>query len=405
MKSLLLVLAIAVSLIITGCSKDHAQSIPLVDKTGSKISHSYIVVLKQDSNAETFAQEHITKVRKVYKRALKGLNMSLSEGEAAVLVKDSRVKYIEPDQTVSVAQTQANPPWGLDRIDQRNLPLDASFSYQRNGTGVTIYIVDTGIYFGHNEFGGRASLAWDAILDGRNGEDCHGHGTHVAGIAAGSTYGIAKNAQLKALRVLDCAGNGQISDILAAIDYITINGARPSVANISINYPGSSPSVDEALIESIGAGYNYTFSAGNTANDACFYGPGNTGHALNIGASWSEDERVPFSNYGTCVDMFAPGFDILSANIGAPDASIYRNGTSMSAPHVAGAVALYLQSVPYANMSMIKSALINNSTQDVLFNVGTGSPNRLLFLTYGTGVEPTPSPTPCPVRTRGKKCR
>ena len=372
------------------------------DKENEKLIRSsrpipgrYIVVLENDRLAEAgLASSYATdilaaqfggRVVRKYETALKGFAVELDPEIAELLSSDPLVRFVEEDGRVELAQTQSNAEWGLDRSDQEKLPLDQSYSYASTGNTVDAYVLDSGIRMTHAEFGGRAFPAFDAIGDGNGNGDCHGHGTHVAGIIGGATYGIAKNVRLFSARVLDCSGNGQISDAIAAIDWITANRSRPSVANMSIIAAGESPALEMAIGNSVTAGVVFTVAAGNSAWDACAYTPARTPTAITVAASTSVDERALWSNYGQCVDIFAPGDQITSAGIASDTSIRVLSGTSMAAPHVAGAIAMYLESHPDESAALITSALASSATGGVVQQPQAIS-NLLLF----AGVIQTP---------------
>lgn len=335
-------------------------------------------------------------VRFVYDAALSGFAASLPERAVQALLRNPNIDYIEPDQTVQLDTTQTNATWGLDRIDQPNLPLNSTYVYNYDGTGVHAYIIDTGIRYTHNEFGGRATFGYDAIGDGRNGNDCNGHGTHVSGTVGGATYGVAKNVSLVAVRVLNCSGSGTNSGVIAGVNWVTNNHISPAVANMSLG-GGASSALDTAVNNSINSGVTYAIAAGNSNANACNYSPARVAAALTVGATTSTDARASYSNYGTCLDLFAPGSSITSAWYTSNTATNTINGTSMATPHVAGVAALYLDANPGATPSQVASAIINNAVTGKVTNPGSGSPNRLLQSLFGSGPSPTPTsvvPTP-----------
>jgi hypothetical protein len=291
----------------------------------------------------------------------------------------------------SVVQTPAT--WGLDRIDQRDLPLNNSYTYNFTGAGVHAYIIDTGIRTTHTEFGGRASGSFTSINDGKGTSDCNGHGTHVAGTVGGATYGVAKSVRLHAVRVLDCSGNGTVSSVIAGVDWVTANHASPAVANMSLG-GATSAALDQAVQSSIASGVTYVVAAGNAATDACTESPARTPEALTVGASTSTDARASFSNWGSCVDLFAPGASITSAFNGSDTQTAVLSGTSMASPHAAGIAALYLERNPGASAAAVVSALTGGASTGRLTSVGSGSPNRLLNASFLGGTTPPANQPP-----------
>lgn len=369
----------------------------------SALKNSYIVVLKEKSNSSENARaaERSTggKVGFVYNNALKGFSLQLppqaSERVLEALSKNPNVLRIEEDKEVFATGTQTNATWGLDRIDQQSLPLDAIYNYENTADNVTAYILDTGINYSHSDFSDRASFGFDAY--GGDGTDCDGHGTHVAGTVGGDTWGVAKNVNLVAVRVLDCNGSGTLSGVIAGIDWVTQNASGPSVANMSLG-GGFSSSLNTAVKNSVEAGITYSVSAGNSSADACKYSPASTTEAITVGSTASSDARSSFSNYGSCVDIFAPGSGITSAWVGSSTATRTISGTSMAAPHVAGAAALYLQSNASATPAEVYTALFNNSTKNIVTNSNTED-NHLLYTIFGTndgGTDPEPDPNAAP---------
>jgi len=312
----------------------------------------------------------------VYKHALNGFSMEMSESDAEAMAQDYRVLFVEEDGVMTADTTQANPPWGLDRIDQRNLPLNATYNYNWTGSGVRAYIIDTGIRTTHTQFGGRASAVFDAF--GGNGQDCNGHGTHVAGTVGGSTYGVAKSSLLRAVRVLDCNGSGSTSGVISGVDWVRQNFIAPAVANMSLG-GGVSSALDTAVNNLSNAGVTIAVAAGNSNANACNSSPARAANAITTGATTTTDARSSFSNFGTCLDIFAPGSGILSAWFSSNTATATLSGTSMASPHVAGVAALYKQANPSASAMTVRNAIVNNATTNVVTNAGTGSPNRLLY--------------------------
>ncbi len=324
--------------------------------------------------------------------ALSGFSAKLPDRAVEQLRANPDVAFIEADQRVSIDATQSPATWGLDRIDQRNLPLNNAYTYTPTGSGVTAYVVDTGVLARHNEFGGRVGSGYTAINDGRGTTDCNGHGTHVAGTIGGTTYGVAKQVTVKPVRVLDCNGSGSTSGVIAGVDWVTSNHAAgtPAVANMSLG-GGVSSALDAAVNNSIADGVTYAVAAGNENTNACNGSPSRVASAITVGSTTSTDARSSFSNYGTCLDLFAPGSSITSAWHTSSSATNTISGTSMATPHVAGVAALYLQGSPTASPTTVANAITSTATTGVVSGAQTGSPNRLLYspLTGGT----TPPPT------------
>jgi subtilisin family serine protease len=316
-----------------------------------------------------------------YSSALLGFAASMPASSLQALEKNANVDYIEADQVITIDATQTGATWGLDRIDQRALPLSATYTYNATGAGVTAYIVDTGILFGHTEFGGRASFGYDAF--GGNGTDCNGHGTHVAGTVGGATYGVAKGVTLKAVRVLDCGGSGTTTGVIAGVDWVASNHAAGAlaVANMSLG-GGISSALDSAVNNAIADGVTFAVAAGNSNRDACKFSPARVPAAITVGATTNTDARASYSNYGSCLDLFAPGSSITSAWYTSTTATNTISGTSMATPHVAGVAALYLQGNSSASTTQVRDALVNGATPNVVVNAGRNSPNRLLFTAY-----------------------
>ena len=412
----MLSLALAVSLLGIGTflpikTSGHSDQRSKFRRSNQPIPNQYIVVLSSnalsssversevEAQAQGLSSTYGGEVRGVYSSALQGYSVTMSERQAEALSRDENVEFVEEDSVVSVSTTQSNAGWNLDRIDQRNLPLDTTYSYSQTGAGAHVYIIDTGIRVTHQDFGGRATVAFDALNDGQNGIDCNGHGTHVAGIVGGATFGVAKNVALHSVRVLPCSGGGQISDIISGVDWVTSHRINPAVANISITAAGSSNSMETAITNSIASGVTYTIAAGNNANDACFYTPARTPSAITVGATAQADDRALFSNWGTCVDLFAPGYEIVSAGIANDTDTRQLNGTSMAAPLVAGVAAIYRAANPSASTSTVTQAVLNATTNNIVTNAGTGSTTRLLYSWVATAPPSTPTPTPSPTAT------
>lgn len=356
------------------------------------IPGQYIVTLKPGVDVDGFTARERgrgNQVDRVYRFALNGYAGRLGPADVERLSNDPRVELVEQDATVSTMATQSNPTWGLDRVDQRLLPLSNSYTYSTTASNVTAYIIDTGIRATHNDFGGRVVAGYDAV-GGVNPptDDCNGHGTHVAGTVGGSTYGVAKGVTLVAVRVLNCQGSGTTSGVVAGVDWVTQHhqAGVPAVANMSLG-ASASTTLDDAVANSVADGITYAIAAGNSSANACNYSPARVPSALTVGATDSADNRASFSNFGTCVDLFAPGVGITSAWKDSDTATKTISGTSMAAPHVAGVAALTLAATPGATVSQVSNAILDNATPGIVGNPGCGSPNRLLYV----GSEAKPS--------------
>ena len=362
----------------------------MVRKGANKIPDHYIVVLDMDAAGRqgSLAAARATiddlafrsggEVTHVYAHALNGFSARMSDTQAVALSDDPRVAFVEEDSVMYATVTQTNPPWGLDRIGQRDRPLNQSYSYTTTGAGVNAYIIDTGIRRTHTQFGGRASVGFDAIGDGQNTNDCNGHGTHVAGTVGGSTYGVAKAVRLFAVRVLSCSGSGSTSGVIAGVNWVTQNHIDPAVANMSLG-GGVSSALDTAVRNSINAGVTYAIAAGNSNMNAANASPARVAEAITVGSSTINDARSSFSNFGSVVDLFAPGSSILSAWRTSDTATATLSGTSMATPHVAGVAARFLQSNPGASPATVRNELVAQATLNRLSGIPTGTANRLLF--------------------------
>ena len=348
------------------------------------IPGQYIVVFKPGSpgNEVNNAAERVGafggEVLYVYDEALSGFAARLPEPAIKGLVHNPNIEFIEVDQVINLDATQSPATWGIDRIDQRALPLNNSYTYNFTGAGVTAYIIDTGIYFGHNEFGGRAVSGYDFVNNDSDASDCNGHGTHVAGTVGGSTYGVAKGVSLVAVRVLNCTGSGTTSGVIAGINWVTSQHTTgKAVANMSLG-GSASTALDTAVKNSIADGVVYAIAAGNNNKDACRYSPARVPTAITVGATTSSDARASYSNYGSCLDLFAPGSSITSAWYTGSSATNTISGTSMATPHAAGVAALYLEGHDAAPQQ-VRDALVAAATTGVVGNAGRNSPNLLLY--------------------------
>ncbi|MFA3542428.1 S8 family peptidase [Acinetobacter baumannii] len=362
---------------------------PVNDSSQAKgiIKNQYIVILNKDAGpskdfAQNIAKQHAGKVLQSYDTILKGFAIYLPDTAGAAFIeamkKNPHVLSVESDTIVNIdATTQSNPDWGLDRIDQKALPLNSTYSYLQTGSGTTAYIVDTGILSSHQEFSGRVLSGYTAISDGNGTTDCNGHGTHVAGTVGGTTYGVAKNVNLVPIRILGCDGSGASSNVIAGLDWILKNGKKPAVVNMSLGGEANA-SLDSAVENLFNNGYVMVVAAGNSNTDACSSSPARVSKAITVAATDSTDTRASYSNYGSCVDIFAPGSQINSSWIGSNTATKVLNGTSMATPHVVGVVAEMLQSTPTATPQTTSTNLLNQASNNVVKNP-SGSPNRLLY--------------------------
>jgi len=381
-----LVLAIGTACADATSPSGSSRLAPLLEPTmnmGTQlVAGEFIVVLQDDADVGDGARRAEARGGQVvaqWAHALRGYAVRGGPGLILDLRSDPNVQYVEQVQEYSISTTQSPATWGLDRIDQRTLPLNNSYSYTNTGAGVRAYIIDTGIRITHNEFGGRAT--WGAKFAGGPPDDCNGHGTHVAGTVGGSTYGVAKGVSLVAVKVLNCAGSGTTTGVVSGIDWVKANAVKPAVANMSLG-GGISSAIDNAVNSAVTSGVTFAVAAGNSNANACNYSPARAGAAITVGATTSTDARASYSNFGTCLDIFAPGSSITSAWKSSNTATNTISGTSMASPHVAGVAALYLQGNPGASPATVVGALVGNATSGAVSNAGAGSPNKLLFTNY-----------------------
>ncbi|MEO8881417.1 MAG: S8 family serine peptidase [Gemmatimonadaceae bacterium] len=376
--------------------------LPIVAASADAWTGHYIIVLKSGApSSEALVHRHaLSKALKMdqhFGTVLHGFSAAVSDDDLDSLRNDPDIESVTQDRFVHQLGTETGMGWALDRVDQKLMPLNGAFAYGATGAGVNIYVVDGGVRYTHAEFGGRAKFAYDAL--GGNGSDCNGHGTGVAGIAAGSVHGVAKSATVWSVRVFPCNGMTTLSTILAGVDWVTANHKSPAVANLSLG-AAAAPILDTAVERSIRSGVTYVVAAGNNSGDACLMSPGKLKDVINVGATDASDSRVSWSNYGSCVAMFAPGVSVASADYFSDVALASWNGTSMSAPMVAGAAALYLEGHPTASPATVRAAIVGNGTTATVKNLA-GSGDRLLYTAWigsGTVTPPPAAPVAPPAR-------
>jgi len=354
------------------------------------IKDHYIVVLKEGAPSDIPSAQGVTPER-IYQKIFNGFSARLNTQALNALNKNPNVQEIIQDKILKLelplpSYVQASPTWGIDRIDQRKSPLDSKYMYEYTGSGVNAYVIDTGINFYHEEFEGRAVPGFDAFSDGKNGSDCQGHGTHVAGTIGSKTFGVAKGVKLISVRVLDCSGSGSLSGVLAGLDWIGTNNSGPAVANMSL---GSSKNntLNEAVKKLFSLNINVVVAGGNSNGDACNYSPSSATEAITVGASDETDKRAAFSNYGNCLDLFAPGVNITSTWYSSPTASAVLSGTSMASPHVVGVASLYLQENPQLDSNQLTEAIKNSSTKFAVLNANSLASH--LVYSFNDGVPQT----------------
>jgi len=364
-------------------------------KSSRPIPNRYIVVLDPNQDLRSDPDGTIEDLNKyfpgsighVFSSAINGYSVEMPRGLAMQLSDDARVKYVEEDSYISEADVEYNPGWGLDRIDQRALPFDFTFNYSSRGSGVNVYILDSGILPTHVELQGRVVQAYNAVHDNTPINQCNGHGTGVAGVVGSATYGVAKNVTLQDVRILPCTGYGTVSDLISGVDWVTHHAVRPAVANMSVTTT-ISQSVNDAVAAGIASGVTFVVSAGNDSSDACLASPSGVPEAIVVGAMNNMDSRTSWSNFGSCVDLFAPGETVSTIWNGTDTTTTYAAGTSFSSPFVAGIAAVYLEQHPGATPTEVSAAIVSNATPGVVTDPGLNSPNLLAYSVFSAPAPP-----------------
>ncbi|MDQ0712313.1 subtilisin family serine protease [Streptomyces luteogriseus] len=382
--------SLATAALVGGLTTLPAQAAPaegrvLAADSPTAIKDSYLVTLKKSAGLKAssaagkdLVKEYGGSVDKTFGKALNGYSATLSATEARQLAADPAVATVEQNQRVTLAATQTNAPWGLDRVDQASLPLSGTYTYPDSaGSGVTVYVIDTGVRITHQQISGRASYGYDAVDGDTTASDGNGHGTHVATTIAGTTYGVAKKAKIVGVRVLNNSGSGTTAGVIAGIDWVTQNHSGPSVANMSLG-GGASATLDTAVRNSIASGVTYAVAAGNSSTTASSSSPARVAEAITVGATTSTDAKASYSNYGSALDIFAPGSSITAGWYTSDTATNTISGTSMATPHVAGAAAVYLAGHTSSTPAQVATALVNGALTGKVTSAGSGSPNRLL---------------------------
>ncbi|ADO74826.1 S8 family peptidase [Stigmatella aurantiaca] len=357
-----------------GAEVGQAEAPLVLAPAGTAVPGSYIVVTKQEGGLRRASLASRITPRHSYS-VINGFAADLSAEQLAEVRKDPNVLFVEEDAVVQLEATQSNATWGIDRIDQESLPLSGTYTYTSTGAGVTAYIIDTGIQVNHSQFGGKAAVAYDAVGDGQNGNDCQGHGTHVAGTIGSTTYGVAKGVNLRAVRVLNCSGSGTNSGVIAGINWVTSNHVKPAVANMSLGGSASS-AVNTAVTNLSNAGVFVAVAAGNSNANASGFSPASAPAVTTVAASTKTDARASYSNYGSLIDIYAPGTDITSTWIGSGTNTI--SGTSMASPHVAGVGALYKATYGDASSATVDAWIKNNASNNKITSNPSGTVNKLL---------------------------